>query len=299
MSAPTRVRVRAPRRTTWSWETTFSASWPPRSAGCSGPRWCTPAGSLTWPAGWWRPSPTPASRPCPRRCPTARRPRRWRWPATAGTCSGRHGFTRSDAVVGVGGGATTDLAGFVAATWLRGVRVVLVPTTLLRHGRRGRRRQDRRSTPPRARTWSARSTRRPASLCDLDAARRRCPPHDYVSGPGRGGQGRLHRRPARSSSWSRPTRSAAADAGDRVLRELVERAVAGQGGGGRRRTCAEAGPAGDPQLRPHARATRSRRSSGTAGGTARRSASAWCSPPSWPRWPAGSTTPPRTGTGRC
>jgi 3-dehydroquinate synthase len=40
-------------------------------------------------------------------------------------------ITRSDAIVGVGGGATTDLAGFVAATWLRGVRVVLVPTTLL------------------------------------------------------------------------------------------------------------------------------------------------------------------------
>ena len=37
---------------------------------------------------------------------------------------GRRGFTRSDAVVGVGGGATTDLAGFVAATWLRGVAVV-------------------------------------------------------------------------------------------------------------------------------------------------------------------------------
>ncbi|MUL40856.1 3-dehydroquinate synthase [Streptomonospora sp. PA3] len=44
---------------------------------------------------------------------------------------GRAGFTRSDAVVGVGGGAATDLAGFVAATWLRGVRCVLVPTTLL------------------------------------------------------------------------------------------------------------------------------------------------------------------------
>ncbi|GLW63134.1 3-dehydroquinate synthase [Actinomadura rubrobrunea] len=41
------------------------------------------------------------------------------------------GMTRSDAVVGVGGGATTDLAGFAAASWLRGVRVVLVPTTLL------------------------------------------------------------------------------------------------------------------------------------------------------------------------
>jgi 3-dehydroquinate synthase len=44
---------------------------------------------------------------------------------------GQAGFTRSDAVVSVGGGATTDLAGFVAATWLRGVRVVHVPTTLL------------------------------------------------------------------------------------------------------------------------------------------------------------------------
>ncbi len=44
---------------------------------------------------------------------------------------GEANFTRSDAVVSVGGGATTDLAGFVAATWLRGVKVVHVPTTLL------------------------------------------------------------------------------------------------------------------------------------------------------------------------
>ena len=47
------------------------------------------------------------------------------------TVLGQSDFTRSDAVVGVGGGAVTDLAGFVAATWLRGVRVVQVPTTLL------------------------------------------------------------------------------------------------------------------------------------------------------------------------
>lgn len=44
---------------------------------------------------------------------------------------GTAGFTRSDTVVGLGGGATTDLAGFVAATWLRGIRVVQIPTTLL------------------------------------------------------------------------------------------------------------------------------------------------------------------------
>jgi 3-dehydroquinate synthase len=44
---------------------------------------------------------------------------------------GQSGFTRSDVIVGVGGGATTDLAGFVAASWLRGVRWVAVPTTVL------------------------------------------------------------------------------------------------------------------------------------------------------------------------
>ena len=44
---------------------------------------------------------------------------------------GNEGFTRSDAVVGLGGGAATDLAGFVAATWMRGVRYVNCPTSLL------------------------------------------------------------------------------------------------------------------------------------------------------------------------
>ncbi|MDO7866904.1 3-dehydroquinate synthase [Nocardioides jiangxiensis] len=44
---------------------------------------------------------------------------------------GEAGFTRSDAVVTFGGGATTDAGGFVAASWLRGVKVVHVPTTLL------------------------------------------------------------------------------------------------------------------------------------------------------------------------
>lgn len=43
----------------------------------------------------------------------------------------RFGLGRQDTVVGVGGGSVSDLAGFVAGTWLRGVEVVHVPTTLL------------------------------------------------------------------------------------------------------------------------------------------------------------------------
>jgi 3-dehydroquinate synthase len=48
------------------------------------------------------------------------------WDALGGAA-----FTRTDAVVGVGGGAVTDLAGYVAACWLRGVRWVPVATSLL------------------------------------------------------------------------------------------------------------------------------------------------------------------------
>jgi 3-dehydroquinate synthase len=44
---------------------------------------------------------------------------------------GKIGMDRNGIVVGMGGGAVTDLAGFVAGTWMRGVRVVHVPTTLL------------------------------------------------------------------------------------------------------------------------------------------------------------------------
>lgn len=44
---------------------------------------------------------------------------------------GRIGLTRKDMVISLGGGAATDLAGFVAATWMRGVKIVHVPTTLL------------------------------------------------------------------------------------------------------------------------------------------------------------------------
>lgn len=41
------------------------------------------------------------------------------------------GLTRSDAVVALGGGVVGDLAGFTAATYLRGIALIQVPTTLL------------------------------------------------------------------------------------------------------------------------------------------------------------------------
>jgi 3-dehydroquinate synthase len=47
----------------------------------------------------------------------------WNWLAAAG-------FTRTDLVVGVGGGAITDIAGFAAATYLRGIDWIAVPTSV-------------------------------------------------------------------------------------------------------------------------------------------------------------------------
>jgi len=44
---------------------------------------------------------------------------------------GKSDFTRTDAIIGIGGGAATDLAGFVAATWLRGVKLIQMPTTVI------------------------------------------------------------------------------------------------------------------------------------------------------------------------
>ena len=41
------------------------------------------------------------------------------------------GFTRTDIVIGLGGGVTTDMAGFAAATFLRGISVIQIPTSLL------------------------------------------------------------------------------------------------------------------------------------------------------------------------
>ncbi len=93
---------------------------------------------------------------------------------------GQTGFPRTDVVVGIGGGATTDIAGFVAATWLRGVRWIAVPTTVLGMvdaaigGKTGINTAEGKNLvgafhPP------------AGVLCDL-AALESLPVHDYVSG---------------------------------------------------------------------------------------------------------------------
>ena len=89
---------------------------------------------------------------------------------------------------------------------------------------------------------------------------------------------------------------AATDPTGTVLPELVRRAiqfkadVVGADEG--------VGAAGDPQLRPRW-PTPSSAGSATGGATGPRSRWVWCSPPSWPGWPAGSTRPPCGGTARC
>ena len=67
---------------------------------------------------------------------------------------------RRTAVIALGGGVVGDLAGFAAATTLRGLPFVQIPTTLLAQVDSLGRRQDRGEHARTARTWSAPSTSR-------------------------------------------------------------------------------------------------------------------------------------------
>lgn len=140
---------------------------------------------------------------------------------------GQADFTRSDAVIGLGGGATTDLAGFVASTWLRGVKVVHVPTTLLAMvdaavgGKTGINTVEGKNLvgtfyPP------------AGVLCDL-AALESMPKHDYVAGLGEVVKCGFIADPrilelveAHGPEITDPARAASSE----VLAELVERSVA-------------------------------------------------------------------------
>ena len=135
---------------------------------------------------------------------------------------GREGFTRSDVVVGLGGGATTDLAGFVAATWLRGVDVVQVPTTLLGMvdaavgGKTGINTAEGKNL-----VGAFHSPR--AVLCDLDALGS-LPAHDLVAGLAEVVKCGFVTDPA-ILDLVEGDLDGARDPGSPVLAELVERAV--------------------------------------------------------------------------
>ena len=201
--------------------------------------------------------------------------RLWSWLAEAKV-------TRSDCVVGIGGGAATDLAGFAAATWLRGV-----PSSRCRRRcsawstRRSAARP--RSTSRRARTWSARSTR-PPGCSPTWRPWRPCRGQDYVAGlaevvkAGFIADGEILRLVAADPRGRGPARRPAHPR----ARRAVDRGQGPRGGGrpARVRACGRCSTTGTRSATP------SRSLSGTPSGTATRSRSAWCSRPRWPGCPA-------------
>jgi 3-dehydroquinate synthase len=143
----------------------------------------------------------------------------------AGLCwdvLGQIGFTRSDAIIGLGGGATTDLAGWVAAAWLRGVPVVQVPTTLAGMvdaavgGKTG-------INTDRGKNLVG-AFHPPASvLCDLNTLKT-LPPNDYLAGLAEVVKCGFIADPA-ILDLIEADPSAAAMTGNSVERELIERSV--------------------------------------------------------------------------
>jgi 3-dehydroquinate synthase len=136
---------------------------------------------------------------------------------------GQTGFTRTDALVAVGGGATTDMAGFVAATWLRGVRVVHVPTTLL--GMVDAAVGGKTGINTAAGKNLVGAFHPPAGvLCDLTALTT-LPPHDYVAGLAEVVKVGFTHDPRILELVEQDPRAARTPEGPHT-RELVERAIA-------------------------------------------------------------------------
>ena len=189
-------------------------------------------------------------------------------------------------MVGLGGGAVTDLAGFVAAAWLRGVRVVQVPTTLL--GMVDAAVGGKTGINTAAGKNLVGAFHPPAGvLCDLRALATL--PRARTTAPGW---------PRWSSAASSPTRRSSScssgPARPRRPAELVERAVRVKAGvvSGDLRESGEREILNYGHTLAHA-IERGRR---TGCGTARRWRSGWSSPPSWAGPPAGSTPRRPTGT---
>ena len=183
------------------------------------------------------------------------------------------GLTRGDAVVAVGGGVVTDVAGFAAAVYHRGVPVVHVATTLLGQvdaaigGKTG-------VNLPEGKNLVGAFWQPSAVLCDTEVLAT-LPPASTAAAWAR---------------WPSTTSSAAATSTDLPLDERVAacvrikaEVVAGRRARGR--------PPGHPQLRPHPGPRPRDRRRTTTCATARPWPSAWSTPPSWPSAWAASTPP--------
>ena len=197
------------------------------------------------------------------------------------------------------GGATTDLAGFVAATWLRGVALVNVPTTVLGMvdaavgGKTG-------INTAEAKNLVGAFHEPIGVLCDLSGVLASLPAADLVAGLAEVVKCGFIADPAiLDLVESDPV--AAADPGADRLRELVERAVRVKAAVVaadllRETTSTDRRSVGSCSTTGTRWATRSS-GGGTAGGTVRRSASGWSTPPSSPGRRGGWTMPRPTGTG--
>ncbi len=225
------------------------------------------------------------------RSQTPRRARTCRSSASSGKCWAASAIGRKDAIVSLGGGAATDVAGFAAATWLRGIDIVHVPDHTARHGRRRGRRQDgdqhrRGQEPCRSVPSAGRRARRHRDAGNVAAQRTR-------RRHGRNREGGFHRRPRHP----RPDRGRPGGRGGpegRRAARVDPTCGRGQGRGrrGRREGVASCARSSTTATRWP---TRSSGGNATNGATVPRCRSAWCSPQSWGGWRAVWTTTPRIG----
>ena len=206
---------------------------------------------------------------------------------------GRIGLDRRDALVSLGGGAATDVAGFAAATWLRGISIVHVPTTLLAMvdaaigGKTG-------INTEAGKNLVGAFHQPTAVIVDL-ATLETLPQREIVAGMPEIVKAGFIADPVILDLIEADPKAAMDPTGE-VLGELIRRSIAVKADV----VAADEKESGLREILTTATLSRmrSRRWSTTSGGTATRSRSGWCSPPSWPASPDASTTRPPTGTGR-